>query len=341
MNAQPAPRPLNFRRYIGIISAYFLMLVAALLIAPMIGATKIDLLKALFDSTAGQDSADAGILYKVRLPRIFLAAVAGGALAVAGAVYQAVLRNDLAAPVTLGVSGGAALGAVIAIRLGISASPLGIPALTLCSFLGATTALAIVFSMTRAHRQELPTSYLLLAGVTVNFFFSSLVMLVNYMSNITQSFQIVRWLMGGLDITDYATVSYLGVLVAGATVVLMWIARDLNIISVGSEPALSRGVDVVKIQYTGLIVASLITGATVSITGPIGFVGLIVPHTIRLITGPDHRLLIPACVFFGAAFLILCDTAARTILAPTEIPVGVLTSLLGGPFFIWLLRRQR
>ncbi len=320
---------------------FFLFLLVTLLVTPMIGTTSISLGKAFSNEIPFNENVDANILFIVRLPRILLAAVVGSALAASGSVFQAILRNDLAAPITLGVSGGAALGAVIAIRLELDTWFWGLAPISICAFIGSLSALALVFSLVRVRYRELPTSYLLLAGVTVNFFFASLVMLVNYLSNITQSFQIVRWLMGGLDITDYQIIISILPMVLIGIAILLYFARDFNLVSFGSEPAMSRGVDVMKVQVTGLVSASLITGATVAVSGPIGFVGLIVPHIVRLMIGPDHRLLIPCCLFFGASFMIICDTLARTLLAPTEIPVGVITAILGGPFFLWLLQRQR
>ncbi len=332
---------MNKKRYLTVVGLFFVLLVATLAVAPMIGSTKIDFSRAFSNQIPFADNVDANILFIVRLPRILLAALTGAALAVAGAVFQAVLRNDLAAPITLGVSGGAALGAVIAIRLGWAFTFLGFSSVPVFAFLGAMTALAVVFSLVRVRHRELPTSYLLLAGVTVNFFFASMVMMIHYLSNITQSFQIVRWLMGGLDITDYQTLISIAPLVFGGISVIIYLARDLNLLSAGAEPAMSRGVDVVKTQLAGLLAAALITAVVVAVTGPIGFVGLIVPHIVRLMIGPDHRLLIPSAMFFGASFMIFCDTLARTLLAPTEIPVGVITALIGGPFFFWLLKKQQ
>jgi iron complex transport system permease protein len=167
-----------------------------------------------------------------------------------------------------------------------------------------------------------------------------MVMFIHYMSDFTQSFQIVRWLMGGLDITDYQTVWSICPFVIIGIGGLIYISRDMNLISAGVQSAMSRGVDVVRTQKIGFILASLITGTVVAISGPIGFVGLIVPHIVRLMIGPDLRLLIPGSMFFGASFLILCDTVGRTLIAPAEIPVGVITAMLGGPFFVWLLKRQ-
>ena len=314
---------------------------ATLAIAPLIGATRISLAKALSSEIAFADNVDAHILFLARLPRILLAAITGASLSVAGAVFQAILRNDLAAPITLGVSSGAAFGAVLAISLGFSFTVLGFSSIPLAAFLGAMLAVTLVFSLVKTRQGELPTSIVLLAGVTVNFFFAALVMFIHYLSDVTQSFRIVRWLMGGLDITDYQTVFSICLPVVVGSVILMIIARDLNLISSGSQSAMSRGVDVPKIQKLGLVSASLITGAVVAISGPIGFVGLVVPHIVRLLIGSDQRILIPASMLFGASFLIICDTVARTVIAPTEIPVGVITALIGGPFFVWLLRRKR
>ena len=166
-------------------------------------------------------------------------------------------------------------------------------------------------------------------------------MFIHYIADFSQSFRIIRWLMGGLEITDYKTILSLCPLVFGGIFILMFISRDLNLISTGVDSASSRGVDIGKIQKVGFITASLITGTVVATCGPIGFVGLIVPHIVRLFVGPDLRILIPTSMLFGASFLIICDTFGRTILAPTEIPVGIITAILGGPFFIWLLKRKR
>ena len=314
--------------------------VTTLIGAPLIGPIKIDIIKALVGGPGSQDNIDANILFLARIPRVLMASLAGAALGVAGVIFQALLRNDLAAPFTLGVTSGAAFGAVIAIRLGFSFTFMGFPTIPLAAFAGALGAIILVFSLVRTRHGEFPTSIMLLAGVTVNFFFAALVMLIHYLGNITQSFQIVRWLMGGLDITEYALLIAVSLIVLGGIAVLLFIARDLNVISAGSDSALSRGVNVGRIQWIGFVTASLITGSVVSISGPITFVGLIVPHIVRLLIGPDHRVLIPASMFFGAAFMIACDTIARMALAPTEIPVGIITAILGGPFFVWLLKRQ-
>ncbi len=270
----------------------------------MIGPTEIDLGKALSNDIPFSDNVDANILFLARVPRIFLAALTGAALSVAGAVFQSLLRNDLAAPFTLGVSSGAALGAVIAISLGLSYTVLGIPTVPIAAFLGALGAITLVFSLARTRSGEFPTTVLLLAGVTANFFFAAMVMFIHYLSDFTQSFRIVRWLMGGLDITDYKTLLSICPMIVIGFVTLLFISRDLNLMSTGIQSAMSRGVDIVRTQKIGFLMASLLTGTVVAVSGPIGFVGLIVPHIIRLMVGPDLRLLLPASIFFGASFLV-------------------------------------
>ena len=331
---------LSSRKFSTGIGLFFLIFLITLIIAPLIGPTTIDLSKALSGGIGATDNVDADILFLARLPRILLGAVTGAALSVTGAVFQALLRNDLAAPFTLGVSSGASLGAVIAISLGLNFTIMGISILSIAAFAGALGTMYLVFGLVKTRHGDFPTSILLLAGVTANFFFASMVMFIHYMSDFTQSFQIVRWLMGGLDITDYQTVWSICPFVIIGIGGLIYISRDMNLISAGVQSAMSRGVDVVRTQKIGFILASLITGTVVAISGPIGFVGLIVPHIVRLMIGPDLRLLIPGSMFFGASFLILCDTVGRTLIAPAEIPVGVITAMLGGPFFVWLLKRQ-
>ena len=332
---------INRKQYISVIFLFFLFLLITITITPLIGSVQIDLGNAFSRDLAFNDNVDANILFLARIPRIILAALTGAALSVAGAILQSLLRNDLAAPFTLGVSSGAALGAVIAISLGLPYSIAGIPTVPIAAFLGSLGAISLVFSLARTRTGDFPTPVLLLAGVTANFFFAALVMLIHYLSDFTQSFRIVRWLMGGLDITSYKTLLSISPMIFIGFAVLIFYGRDFNVMSTGIQSAMSRGVEVIKVQKIGFIMASLLTGTVVSLSGPIGFVGLIVPHIVRLIVGPDLRILLPASIFFGASFLIICDTLARTLIAPTEIPVGIITAMLGGPFFVWLLKRPK
>lgn len=332
---------INRKQYISVIFLFFLFFLITITVTPLIGSVQIDLGNAFSRDLAFNDNVDANILFLARIPRIILAALTGAALSVAGAILQSLLRNDLAAPFTLGVSSGAALGAVIAISLGLPYSIAGIPTVPIAAFLGSLGAISLVFSLARTRTGDFPTPILLLAGVTANFFFAALVMLIHYLSDFTQSFRIVRWLMGGLDITSYKTLLSISPMIFIGFAVLIFYGRDFNVMSTGIQSAMSRGVEVIKVQKIGFIMASLLTGTVVSLSGPIGFVGLIVPHIVRLIVGPDLRILLPASIFFGASFLIICDTLARTLIAPTEIPVGIITAMLGGPFFVWLLKRPK
>jgi len=336
----PTVPTLNSRKLILITLLFAGLYFVTLAIVPWIGPTPIDFSRAFSNEVPFNENIDANILFLARLPRILLGSIAGASFAVAGAVLQALLRNDLAAPFTLGISSGASLGAVVAISFSLNFTFWGFSTIPIFAFLGALGALVLVFSLVKTRRGEFSTSVLLLAGVTANFFFASLVMFIHYLADFTKSFQIVRWLMGGLDITDYQTVWSICPLIAIGLAGLLYIARDINLISAGVDTAKSRGVDVIRVQKAGFILASLITGAVVAHTGPIGFVGLIVPHIVRMLVGPDLRVLIPASMFFGASFLILCDGLGRTLMAPTEIPVGIITAMVGGPFFVWLLKRQ-
>ena len=292
-----------------------------------------------FGRVFGGVSPDREIFLVARLPRILFGALAGGSLAVAGVLFQAILRNSLATPFTLGVSSGSSFGAVLAIWLGLEIVVLGVPVVSVAAFLGAILTIGLVFMIART-RRALPTFTLLLAGVTLNFIFAALILLIHYASTFTETFLMVRWMMGGVSDVSYSLILKTAPPVLVAVAVLAWHAPSFNLLAAGEDWAATRGVDVGRLKKTGFVAASLLTGLITAVTGPIGFVGLIVPHALRLVAGSDHRLLIPGSFFVGGGFLVLCDTAARTILAPTELPVGVVTALLGGPFFILLLKRR-
>lgn len=306
-----------------------------MLAMPWVGATDIT-----WQRVWSGVSPDREIFFIARLPRILFGALVGGSLAVAGVLFQAILRNSLATPFTLGVSSGSSFAAVVVIWLGLDVVFLGIPFLPIAAFIGAALTMLLVFFIAQA-RQALPTFTLLLAGVTLNFIFAALILFIHYAANFTQSYMMVRWLMGSLDVVDYTTLIKITPFVLVALLVLLWHAAELNPLAAGEDWATSRGVDIERLKKLSYFVGSLLTGAVTAFSGPIGFVGLIVPHSLRLVAGPDHRILIPASFFIGAAFLVVCDTAARTLFAPTEIPVGVITALLGGPFFIILLKRKK
>jgi len=307
------------------------------LLAPLVGSTTIHLGNVFDRSIPFAENIDAQIFFVARLPRVLAAALVGSSLALAGVVFQALLRNPLASPDTLGVSAGAALGAVIAITFGADFSLLGISAVPLASFAGSLGALAIVYGLSAARRRGTSTLVLLLAGVTLTALLSAVASFVRYLADFTETLRTVRWLMGSLDVGSYAEIGAAAIPTFVALAGFATLPRVLDLISMGAESAAARGVEVGRVERVALVSASLATGAAVSLAGPVGFVGIVVPHLVRLIVGADHRVVLPASALFGASFLIGCDLVARAAFAPTELPVGVVTALIGGPFFLWLL----
>ena len=278
------------------------------------------------------------ILWTLRIPRVLLAFMAGTSLAVSGTAFQAMFRNPLATPFTLGISSGAALGAAVCILQSWTFTLLGIPCVSLLAFLGAVLSIVLVYAMTARGRQGAPTATMLLAGVAVSYSLSSLILFLQYITDPTRSFQMLRWVMGGLDrVVDFHDFWNVFPFVVSGCLIVWYLTHELNLLTTGEEFAFSRGVDAGKTKLLLFFAVSLMVGAVVAVCGPIGFVGLIVPHICRLLVGSDHRYLFPMTWLFGGTFLVVCDTAARMVMAPAELPVGILTALLGGPFFHWLL----
>ena len=329
---EPGLSPARFLRVVAPCAAFCVLV---LVITPWIGTTELSWQRVL----AGV-SPDREIFMVARLPRILFSAIVGGALAMAGVMFQAILRNSLADPFTLGISAGSSFGAVVAIWLGFETVIWGIPTVSIAAFAGAFLAILLVFFIARTG-QVLPTLTLLLAGITLNFVFGAMIMFIHYAANFSQGYLMSRWMMGAVDSADMGTVAHSAPFVILCLVALLWISGQLNPLAAGEEWAASRGIDVRRIKNAAYLLGSILTAAVTAFSGPIGFVGLIVPHTVRLIFGPDHRTLIPASFFIGSAFLVLCDTAGRTLFAPTEVAVGVITAMFGGPFFIVLLKRKR
>ena len=201
--------------------------------------------------------------------------------------------------------------------------------------------MSVVYLLATARHSGLSTTVLLLSGVTLNAFFSALILFVQYLANFADMFRAMRWLMGNLDVAGFGPVLGALPLVLLAFVAFAWLARPLNLLSLGADAAGARGLNVTAAQRVAFFSGSIATGAAVSVGGPIGFVGIIVPHLVRLMVGADHRLLLPASTFLGAGFLVACDVAARTVLAPVELPVGIITAMVGGPFFLWMLITKR
>jgi iron complex transport system permease protein len=329
------------RRLALTVAGFGLLALGAILTAPLIGSTHISLRRAFDGAIPFGDNVDAQIFFVARLPRTLAGALVGSTLASAGVVFQGLLRNPLATPFTLGVSAGAALGAMLAITFGWSFAWAGIPAAPAASFIGSLAAVGIVYALARARHSGMSTNVLLLAGVTMNAFFSALILFVQYFADFAQTYRILRWLMGDLDISSYQPLLTALPLVVVSFAVFGWLARPLNLLSLGPESAGTHGLNVTRAQRAAFLGASLATGAAVSVGGPIGFIGIIIPHLVRLMVGSDHRVVLPASALFGAAFLVACDVLARTLMAPVELPVGVITALIGGPFFLWLLVRKR
>jgi len=328
------------RRILVSLAVFGSLAAAAILLSPLIGSTSISLTRVFDRSIPFDQNTDAQIFFIARLPRTLAGALVGSMLASAGVVFQGLLRNPLATPFTLGVSAGAALGAMLAITFGSSLVFFGISAAPAASFAGSLLAVGVVYALATAKHRGLSTDVLLLAGVTMNAFFSALILFVQYFADFAETFRILRWLMGDLDVSSYGPLVTALPLAILSMAAFGWLARPLNLLNLGADAAETRGLDVVRAQRVAFFSASMATGAAVSVGGPVGFVGIIVPHLVRLLVGADHRVVLPASALFGAAFLIACDAIARTVLSPLELPVGVITALIGGPFFLWLLVRR-
>jgi iron complex transport system permease protein len=282
------------------------------------------------------DDVEARILTDVRMPRVSLAFLSGAGLATAGMSFQALFRNALATPYTLGVSAGASLGAALYVHMGVMVSFAGIPGQAFAAFAGAVGAIALVYGLGRT-AGTLSPSTLLLAGVAVSFLCTSVILAIQYVGDVSTSVRIGRWLVGGLEIVGFAPVLHVLPFVLIGLVILFGLSRELDLLVIGDESAASRGVPVQTVKHLLFGASTLMVGGIVATCGPIGFVGLVVPHIGRILLGPRHRTLAPFCAVGGGAFLVVCDTVGRMILAPIEIPVGIITSLIGGPFFLALL----
>jgi iron complex transport system permease protein len=293
--------------------------------------------QALFgvETPIGSDTT-ATILLQVRLPRVFLGFLVGCCLASVGVALQALLRNPLADPYVLGVSSGAALGVATAVLFGVGTSMLAVSALPLCGLGGALISLLVVYRMAATY-DRLPIYSVLLAGVILNAIFSALIMFVTSIMDPNRSFGMMAWLMGSLTAPSYPTLVVFSLYLIIGLGLLYRQMSVLNIMAFGEEPARSLGIDTARTTRYIFLLSALITGAVVSVSGMIGFIGMVVPHAIRLLLGADHRLLLPASAVVGGTFLMVADTLARTVLSPSEVPVGIVTALAGGPFFIYLL----
>jgi iron complex transport system permease protein len=315
----------------------FLALVAGVASGPVpIGVAEV--LLAWRAGEAAQTPA-ALILWEIRLPRVILAALVGSALAVSGAVLQGLLRNPLADPYLLGVSAGASFGATAVIVTGMIGMVWGVSVVPLAALAGALVAVWLVYQLARVNG-KLPVFVLILAGVAVGYLLAAGVSLLIFWGQ-ERMHQVIFWLMGGFAGRNWSHVTLcLPYLAVGLGLAFAW-ARELNLLLGGEETAAQLGVEVERVKLVLIFAAALLTAAAVAVGGLIGFVGLVVPHVVRILAGPDHRVLLPACALAGGAFLVAADVVARTIVAPVEVPLGIITALTGGPFFLYLLWRRK
>lgn len=324
------------KRKVGWVAS-ILLLLASVWLGISVGAVQIPL------STIWGGSEDATattIVWNIRMPRVFLAALVGAALAVAGAAFQALLKNPLADPYTLGVSSGASVGAVATIFFGISLPVIGMYTLPLLSMLGAIVTLLVVVSFARMIDRSLRMETIILTGIITSSFFGAMISLMIALTG-EELRQIIGWLLGSVALRTWTHVQMIApfVVIAGAWLLVR--VRDLNALQLGEDRAHHLGVNVSRVKNEVLIAGSMLTGAAVAVSGTIGFVGLVVPHMVRQLFGADNRHVLPLSMINGATLLILCDLVARTIIEPTELPIGVMTAFIGAPVFAWIFFRQR
>lgn len=331
---------LTRRRVAGVLFTLLLVLLlvgfAALIVGPS-ALTPSDVVGALRGAEPGGAVAD--IVLRVRLPRVQLGMLVGASLAIAGVLFQALLRNPLADPFVLGVSGGAALGAILVLSLGASVG-LGYAAVPPAAFAGSLCATVLLY-VAAGFRGRVSATHLLLTGVVFNAFASAAIVFLASLAGLMEGARIFMWLIGSLSASRADMAGWVALFLGIGLACAVPLARSLNLLTLGEESAKQLGVEVERHRRILLVATSLMVGAAVSVSGLIGFVGLIIPHLLRLLLGSDHRLLIPAAGFAGAAFLVVCDTVARTLLLGRELPVGAVTAVVGGPLFLYLLRRHQ
>jgi len=332
--------PLLLKRLLSISVLLLFLLVAAIFLGISMGPTGngvnavIQSLLGSLSEAKDTDSMTAAIIWQIRFPRALLAALVGATLSLGGLVFQALLRNPLAEPYILGISGGSAIGAIIGILIGFS----GFPGVSITAFAGSMTTLFFILAMSSG-QTILKKDSLLLAGVMLNAFCSAVIMFLISLTQDSRLHNIMFWLMGDLSMTDILQVGILAMMLFPCFVIIFWYSNSMNLLLLGKELALTMGVSIKAVTITLLVVTSFMVSITVSQCGLIGFVGLVIPHLLRLFFGPDHRVLVPACILGGGAYMVFCDLLARVLPGQGEMPVGVITALIGAPLFIILLNR--
>ncbi len=330
-------RPLLLKRILTSSLLLLLVLLAVIYLGISLGSTGGGF-RAVLQSLWGEglpDTTFETIIWRIRFPRVLLAALVGATLSLGGLVFQALLRNPLAEPYILGISGGSAIGAIIGILMGLSR----FPGVSLTAFIGSTATLVLLLVMS-AGQTILKKDTLLLSGVMVNAFCAAVIMFLVSITQDARLHNIIFWLMGDLSLTDMQQVAILAVTLLPCFVLLFWCSHAMNLLLMGKEMAQSMGVNIKFVTVLLLVSTSFMVSATVSHCGLIGFVGLVMPHLLRIILGPDHRVLVPACVLGGGAYMVFCDLLARILPEQGEMPAGVVTALIGAPLFIYLLKRS-
>jgi len=328
-------------RLLAVQAVLLALLVAVAAVALFVGSASLSAARVL-DALTGRAAAgsiEGVVTLSLRLPRIAVAALAGGGLAVAGVAFQALTRNPLAEPSILGVSSGAAFGVVLAQLFGLGLSVLDVLGLSVFGFAGALLAAGVVY-LIASGTGGFGVQTLLLAGVIVGIFFSSAITVVISLVDFNRLGGVIHWLLGNLEPKPGGALALFALLAALGFWLVLRRARELNVLALGEEAAMQLGVDAERLKLRIFLAAALLTGTVVAFAGPIGFVGLIVPHTMRMLLGPDNRLLVPTSLIAGAIFLLIADTVARNVVAPAELSVGVITSFCGAPFFVYLLRTR-
>ena len=315
------------------------ILIGVMIICAFVGTQKVSLIKAFHgQGDSSEHNIDYEIFFGVRIPRIILAALIGAALACSGVVLQAILRNPLADPYILGISSGAGLGVIIAVLSGINLTFWAGTSVNIFAFCGALLTVWLVWYIGHLTGKSQVVS-LLLAGVVINSFFSAVIMFLTSIANSDQLYSTIFWLMGNITEKDPKLLWLSAAFILGGIMALCAVSQRLNVLTLGSKQAETLGVNTGIIRLISFALAAFITAVAVSLSGLIGFVGLIVPHSVRLVFGPDHRQLLPVSAIIGAVFLVIADTLARVVVAPAQLPVGIITAIIGGPFFLILLAK--
>lgn len=330
--------PLLLKRLSVISLSLLLVLLVAMFLGISMGSTTSGI-KMVFQSLVKGKESDPmldTIIWQIRFPRVLLATLVGAALSLGGLVFQALLRNPLAEPYILGISGGSAIGAIIGILIGLAR----FPGVSLMAFAGSIAILLLILIMASG-QTILKKDVLLLSGVMVNAFCAAIIMFLVSMTHDSRLHNIIFWLMGDLSMVDIGHVGILAAILCPCFILIFWFSNSMNLLLMGKEMAQTMGINIKAVTVILLVSTSFMVSATVSYCGLVGFVGLVVPHLLRLLFGPDHRVLVPACILGGGAYLVFCDVLARVLPQQGEMPAGVITAMIGAPLFIFLLKKTR